>query len=121
MKVSDTLRNTTVTKADFCLEIEDLKAEDPVQMCDATRSFFSMQYSLIMNIIVLFIGAVCFFIIAIFIIVDKEQVELYIAGKPSYYSLAEVLSLLTFLANRVITVKPANSTISADLAITELN
>ena len=70
-----------MTKARFCPELEDLKAEDFDEMCDATRKFYSMQYSLIINILIVFLGAVGFFVTAVFIVKDKERVERYVAGK----------------------------------------
>ena len=84
LQVSDSLRQTTVTKARFCTELaaEDLNASDPVEMCDATMKFYSMQYSLIINILIVFLGAIGFFITAVFIVKDKERVERYVAGKP---------------------------------------
>ena len=62
-----------VTKEVFCAELDDVK-------CDANRDFYSMQYSLVINILIVFIGAVCFFLSAIYIIKDKERVERYVAG-----------------------------------------
>lgn len=83
LQVSDSLRQTTVTEARFCPELaaEDLNASDPVEMCDATRKFYSMQYSLIINILIVFLGAIGFFVTAVFIVKDKERVERYVAGK----------------------------------------
>jgi len=83
--VSDSLRDTTVTEARFCpvLAAEDLNASDPDEMCDATRKFYSMQYSLIINILIVFLGAIGFFVTAVFIVKDKERVERYVADASS--------------------------------------
>lgn len=42
--------------------------------------FFSMQYSLVVNILIVFLGAICFFVLAVFIIKDKRKVEQYVAN-----------------------------------------
>ena len=67
----------------FCPEIpiQDLKASNATVMCDATVKFYSMQYSLIINILIVFLGAIGFFITAVFIVRDKERVERYVAGE----------------------------------------
>ena len=73
-----------MTEDRFCTKLaaEDLNASDPEEMCDATMKFYSMQYSLIINILIVFLGAIGFFITAVFIVKDKERVERYVAGKP---------------------------------------
>jgi len=83
--VSDSLRETTVTEDRFCTKLaaEDLNASDPEEMCDATMKFYSMQYSLIINILIVFLGAIGFFITAVFIVKDKERVERYVADASS--------------------------------------
>ena len=39
-----------------------------------------MQYSLVVNILIVFLGALCFFVLAAFIIKDKRKVEQYVAN-----------------------------------------
>lgn len=84
-QVSDSLRQTMVTKEAYCPDIkpEDLKAANATLLCDSTRDFYSMQYSLVVNILIVFLGALCFFITAIWIIKDKERVERFVAGNKS--------------------------------------
>ena len=79
LQVSDSLRNSTVTAELFCPD--DLEEG----VCEPTRKFYSMQYSLIINILIVFLGAVGFFITAVFIVRDKERVERYVAGKKRFF------------------------------------
>jgi len=44
-----------------------------------------MQYSLVVNILIVFLGAICFFISAIFIIKDKDRVERFVAEAADEY------------------------------------
>lgn len=83
LKVSDSLKETTVTVEEYCptLELHELKAENATALCEHTRDFYSMQYSLVVNILIVFLGALCFFLNAIWIIKDKERVEQLVAGK----------------------------------------
>ena len=96
LQVSDSLRNSTVTAELFCSD----DMEEGV--CGATRKFYSMQYSLIINILIVFLGAVGFFITAVFIVRDKERVERYVAGKKTifkeiiYFFNATIFSALFF-------------------------
>merc|ERR1719461_2022900 len=72
--VSDSLKENSVTEETFCQEVhkddfEILSANTTkAELCDDIRDFYSMQYSLVVNILVVFLGAVCFFITAIYII-----------------------------------------------------
>jgi len=50
-----------------------------MEICNSTRDFYSMQYSLIINILFVFLGGICFFISAIYIVKDKERVERFVA------------------------------------------
>lgn len=90
-KVSDALKNDYITN-DFlggmglknCVGLEDaanLTAQQNATMaiCNSTRDFYSMQYSLIINIFMVFLGGICFFISAIYIVKDKERVERFVA------------------------------------------
>jgi len=78
--ISDSLKNTTVTEEVYCPELsaEDLKATNATILCEATRDFYSMQYSLVINILIVFIGAICFLLSAIYIVRDKERVERFV-------------------------------------------
>ena len=84
--VSDSLKQNSVTEETFCQEVHKDGFEilsvniTKAELCDDIRDFYSMQYSLVVNILVVFLGAVCFFITAIYIIKDKEQVERFVAG-----------------------------------------
>ena len=84
--VSDSLKQNSVTEETFCQEVNKDGFEilslntTKADLCDDIRDFYSMQYSLVVNILVVFLGAVCFFITAIYIIKDKEQVERFVAG-----------------------------------------
>ena len=96
-QVSDALRNDYITY-DFlggmglknCAEISDWNLENSanltaqqnttMEICNSTRDFYSMQYSLIINILFVFLGGICFFISAIYIVKDKERVERFVAG-----------------------------------------
>ena len=84
--VSDSLKQNSVTEEKFCQDVhkegfEILNGSNSTAiLCDDIRDFYSMQYSLVVNILVVFLGAVCFFITAIYIIKDKEQVERFVAG-----------------------------------------
>lgn len=77
----------TVTQEAYCPPIaaEDLKASNATILCEATRDFYSMQYSLVVNILVVFMGAVAFFMTAIYIVKDKERVERFVAGNFYYF------------------------------------
>jgi len=95
-KVSDALKNDYITN-DFlggmglknCAEITDWNLENSanltaqqnatMEICNSTRDFYSMQYSLIINILFVFLGGICFFISAIYIVKDKERVERFVA------------------------------------------
>lgn len=59
---------------------EELKADNATALCEHTRDFYSMQYSLVVNILIVFLGALCFFVCAIWIVEDKERVEQLVAG-----------------------------------------
>ena len=74
-----------------CAEINDWNLEKnsanltaqqntTMEICNSTRDFYSMQYSLIINILFVFLGGICFFISAIYIVKDKERVERFVAG-----------------------------------------
>ena len=96
-QVSDALKNDYITN-DFlggmglknCAEINDWNLENTanltaqqnatMEICNSTRDFYSMQYSLIINIFMVFLGGICFFISAIYIVKDKERVERFVAG-----------------------------------------
>ena len=96
-QVSDALKNDYITN-DFlggmglknCAEINDWNSENganltaqqnaTMEICNSTRDFYSMQYSLIINILMVFVGGICFFISAIYIVKDKERVERFVAG-----------------------------------------
>jgi len=95
-KVSDALKNDYITN-DFlggmglknCAEINNWNLENTanltaqqnatMEICNSTRDFYSMQYSLIINIFMVFLGGICFFISAIYIVKDKERVERFVA------------------------------------------
>ena len=96
-QVSDALKNDYITN-DFlggmglknCAEINNWNLENTanltsqqnatMEICNSTRDFYSMQYSLIINIFMVFLGGICFFISAIYIVKDKERVERFVAG-----------------------------------------
>ena len=96
-QVSDALKNDYITN-DFlggmglknCAEINEWNLENTanltaqqnatMEICNSTRDFYSMQYSLIINIFMVFLGGICFFISAIYIVKDKERVERFVAG-----------------------------------------
>ena len=96
-QVSDALKNDYITN-DFlggmglknCAEINNWNTENTanlttqqnatMEICNSTRDFYSMQYSLIINIFMVFLGGICFFISAIYIVKDKERVERFVAG-----------------------------------------
>ena len=94
-QVSDALKNDYITN-DFlggmglknCVESNDWKnaanltaqQNTTMEICNSTRDFYSMQYSLIINIFMVFLGGICFFISAIYIVKDKERVERFVAG-----------------------------------------
>ena len=83
--VSDSLKQNTVVQDRFCLPIYEphFRIADngnKTVLCNDVRDFYSMQYSLVVNILIVFLGAICFFISAIFIIKDKERVERFVAG-----------------------------------------
>ena len=82
LQVSDSLKQSSVSNEAYCptLEPEDLKADNATALCEHTRDFYSMQYSLVVNILIVFLGAVCFFVCSIWIVEDKEKVEQLIAG-----------------------------------------
>ena len=80
LQISDGLRINTVTAENYCPQLEDLKAPNATLLCEHTLEFYSMQYSLVINIAVVFLGAICFFISAVYIIKDKERVERFVAG-----------------------------------------
>jgi len=97
-KVSDALKDDYITN-DYlgglgykkCAEMDgwDLENISPenltadqnstITFCNANRDFYSMQYSLIINIVIVFMGGICFFLSAIYIIKDKEKVERFVA------------------------------------------
>jgi len=97
-KVSDALKDDYITN-DYlgglgykkCVEMDgwDLENISPenltadqnstITFCNANRDFYSMQYSLIINIVIVFMGGICFFLSAIYIIKDKEKVERFVA------------------------------------------
>jgi len=54
---------------------------ETIEICNSTRDFYSMQYSLIINIFMVFLGGICFFLSAIYIIKDKERVERFVADE----------------------------------------
>ena len=80
--VSDWIKVEHVTQEAYCppLAPEDLKASNATILCEANRDFYSMQYSLVINILIVFIGGVCFFLSAIYLVRDKERVERFVAG-----------------------------------------
>ena len=96
-QVSDALKNDYITN-DFlggmglknCAEINNWNLENTanltaqqnatMEICNSTRDFYSMQYSLIINIFMVFLGGICFFISAIYIVKDKERGERFVAG-----------------------------------------
>lgn len=83
--VSDSLRNNTVTRENSCNLLVDpdfsFKIGDMNKTrCDATLEYYSMQHALGINIAVVAIGGIFFFICAIFIIKDKLVVDKYLAG-----------------------------------------
>jgi len=64
-------------------DFESLTAaqNETITICNSTRDFYSMQYSLIINIFMVFLGGICFFLSAIYIIRDKERVERFVADE----------------------------------------
>ena len=80
LQISDSLRNTYVTEEEYCPDIENFQAANKTVWCEHSREFYSMQYALVINIAVVFLGAVCFFVSAIYIVKDKERVERFVAG-----------------------------------------
>jgi hypothetical protein len=58
---------------------------ETITLCHSTRDFYSMQYSLIINIIMVFLGGICFFLSAIYIFKDKEKVERFVADEDEQY------------------------------------
>ncbi len=49
------------------------------------------QYSLVVNILIVFLGALCFFLTALYIVSDKRTVERYVEGKTRNLFLVLVL------------------------------
>merc|ERR1711963_23778 len=100
-KVSDALKDDYITNEfvhanfDACPhDIREFLSEDfkdkasltaaqneTITICNSTRDFYSMQYSLIINIFMVFLGGICFFLSAIYIIRDKERVERFVADE----------------------------------------
>jgi predicted PurR-regulated permease PerM len=81
LQVSDAMKINTVTEEAYCLNSGlPILAENATLLCDHTRDFYSMQYSLVVNIGIVFLGALCFLFTAIYIIKDKERVERFVAG-----------------------------------------
>jgi len=58
---------------------------ETIEICNSTRDFYSMQYSLIINIFMVFLGGICFFLSAIYIIKDKERVERFVADEDEQF------------------------------------
>jgi MFS family permease len=58
---------------------------ETITICNSTRDFYSMQYSLIINIFMVFLGGICFFLSAIYIIKDKERVERFVADEDEQF------------------------------------
>jgi len=88
--VSDSLKQNTVVQDRFCLPIYEphFRIADngnKTVLCNDVRDFYSMQYSLVVNILIVFLGAICFFISAIFIIKDKDRVERFVAEAADEY------------------------------------
>ena len=84
-QVTDQLRNQTVTEdAGYCnnllngtLVLTDLPGAPDKTMtrCAANLDFYSMQYSLLINVVVVGIGALFFFLTAIWVTRDKMRAE----------------------------------------------
>jgi MFS family permease len=83
--VTDGLKNNTITKATgYCdkltspdLELNNLPGalNKTMTVCEANIDFYSMQYSLLINVFVVGLGAVFFFLTAIWIVRDKIKAE----------------------------------------------
>lgn len=84
--LSDSLRNVTVTPETSCSQLVDKDflidiAGVNKTRCDAAIEFYSMQHALGINIAVVALGAIFFFICAVFIVKDKLRVDNYLAAK----------------------------------------
>jgi hypothetical protein len=67
------------------VEILTAAQNETITICNSTRDFYSMQYSLIINIFMVFLGGICFFLSAIYIIKDKERVERFVADEDEQF------------------------------------
>jgi MFS family permease len=83
--VTDGLKNVTITEsAGYCEKLEDPNRvlidlpgslNKNMTVCDANIDFYSMQYSLLINVFVVGMGAFFFFLTAIWIVQDKLRAE----------------------------------------------
>jgi len=79
--VTDGLENVTITKNEYCSDLNkpdqllNTTTQTPMTRCEANIKFYSMQYSLLINVFVVGIGALFFFLTAIWIVKDKLRAE----------------------------------------------
>lgn len=108
--MSDALKNTSVTAAGYCGHLKnpdfvlvDSNLPDGVTVCDMNISFYSMLYSLFVNLLVVALGAVFFYLTAIWIVEDKRIVDSFLSGKKNTIQNEETF---TFHDGRIF--KPVN-------------
>ena len=80
-QVTDGLENVTITQREYCSSLNkpdqllNTTTQTPMTRCEANVKFYSMQYSLLINVFVVGIGALFFFLTAIWIVKDKLRAE----------------------------------------------
>lgn len=83
--ITDSLKNNTISeKAGYCNELRSRNfiisslqgmGNKKVTRCEAVIDFYSMQYSLLLNVLVVGVGSLFFFLTAIWIVSDKTKAE----------------------------------------------
>ena len=83
-QTTDLLKNHTVTREDYCVDKLQFDGNQTLALpgnkttttrCQANIDFYSMQYSLVINVVVVAAGALFFFLTAIWIVQDKLRAE----------------------------------------------
>ena len=80
--MTDGLKNITISEsAGYCDKLNEphkvlnTTTQNSITTCQANIDFYSMQYSLLINVFVVGIGALFFFLTAIWIVKDKLRAE----------------------------------------------